>query len=766
MEQGGRRAPRDEPGGNLSEFRSAADRGTNPASLGEPATPEAAEDLSDRAVRREEWGRGAGWRELTLGLAIFALYLVVTHRLPLSHEMPDAHGTWLLDVEKTLHIDVERGLNEWLAPHPVLGAIAAWEYATTYIVTTFGFLGWLWWRRRDRYRWARGVLATSTVIAIACFALWPLTPPRLLEHAGFTDVVTMHRPFLSWGSNTVSAGADQWAAMPSLHEAWAVWVTVVTLRGGAGRIGRSLAVLHLLVTSYVVVATGNHFVLDIVAGGVLVGVAMLVYPAWLTSTGWVWRHRTWLIGRAPDTVEAVESRRRRRAAAAARRAPIPAADAFFLHVESPEIPQVVGGVALLDTSGVDAGGQPHARPADIEPADIERVRALVARRLPEIPQLRRRVVPGNWRRRPRWGGTETVDLRYHVQSARLPENSGRRGLEQLVAESASRPLSLDHPPWRLWLVHGFAAGEAAMVVLVHHVVGDGIGVVALVRHLLDPSVLPEMPALPRRPGALTRAAASALGAIQLAADGRAQRLPLTGRVGPARVWRSLDLPFAAISRLAKASRTRVTDVLLTVFGEVIAELLSQRGHDARGRTLRVAVPITLRAPDDVTAGNITAALRIDVPLGPMASADRLAAVHAGAERRRRTGRVLATAAVIRAVGALPPTLHRVLARVMYQSRFFTAIFTNMPGPAEQMSFVGLPLKDVYPVIPLAEGVPLAAGTLGWNGRLCLSVTAEPELLPEGRDLDVRLRRAFERLSDDLGCPLDETERVAWPQSSA
>ena len=275
-----------------------------------------------------------------------------------------------------------------------------------------------------------------------------------------------------------------------------------------------------------------------------------------------------------------------------------------------------------------------------------------------------------------------------------------------------------------------------------------------------------MPVPPRQPGPFTRAAATALGAVQLAADGRAHRLPFTGRVGPARVWRSLDLPFATVSSLAKASCVRVTDVVLSAFGDVIAELLAQRGQDAAGRALRVAVPITLRAPDDVAAGNVTAALRIDVPLDPMVPAARLAAVHAGAERRRRTGRVLATAAVIKAVGVLPPPLHRLAARAMYQSRFITAIFTNMPGPTEQMSFVGLPLKDVYPVIPLAEGVPLAAGTLGWNGRLCLSVTAEPELLPEGRDLDVRLRRALERLSDDLGCPLDETEPAAWPQSSA
>jgi hypothetical protein len=160
----------------------------------------------------------------------------------------------------------------------------------------------------------------------------------------------------------------------------------------------------------------------------------------------------------------------------------------------------------------------------------------------------------------------------------------------------------------------------------------------------------------------------------------------------------------------------------------------------------------------------------------MAPSERIAAVHAGGQRKRGPSRVLATTAVVRALGFLPPPLHRLCARAMYQSKFFSAIVTNMPGPSRELSFIGMPLKDVYPVVPLADGVPIAAGTLGWNGRLCLSVTADPNLLPEARDIDVRLLAALDRLATGVGVTLEPFDgrsaagafsgSAAWPRSSA
>ncbi len=731
----------------VSEFRAAGATRSSSAQLAIRDDATSGEDRPQRAN---------GWRELALGLGIFALYLVVTRRVQVSHAVANAHASSVLDVERALHIDVERPLNRWLHGQPLLGALAAWEYATTYILTTFGFLGWLWWRRPTWYRWARGVLVTSTLIAIGCFAFWPLTPPRLLHTGGFFDVVAAHHPFLSWGSNTVSAGADQWAAMPSLHIGWAVWVTVASLRVGAGLLGRGLAGLHLTVTSYVVVATGNHFVVDIAAGIALVGVSALVYLGWTKALA----SAATVAGFAPRV--GVASPPADRAPQPTR---LPAADAFFLHVESAQVPQIVGGVAILDTSNGNN-------------FDTERVRQLVASRLPGIPQFRRRLLrPTAWRP-ARWQRVDQVDLRYHVRSTRVPQHSGRRGLQHLVARLISRPLDDGKPPWRLWFVRDVGPNEAAAVVLTHHCVGDGLGVVDLLRHLLDaPTATPSQlaaltagPPAPPRWKALLAPLATAFGVAQLSLDGRAQRLPFAKTLGGRRIWRTLQMPLPRARTLAKAAGATVTDVLLSAFGDVLAEVLRQRGVERRGLRLRVAVPVTLRRPGSASgdAGNLTAAIRVDVPLDDMPPAQRLRQVHECVRRRRRPARLLATTAVIKAIGALPPRLHRRAARAMYQSRFFGAIITNMPGPNFDMSFGDLPLKDVYPVIPLADGVPIAAGTLGWNGQLCLSVTAEPEVLPEADDIEAKLARALDDLEAELtvGVTGRDVEAPAWSQSSS
>ncbi len=215
-----------------------------------------------------------GLLQIVAGLALWCVYLVVAHVLDADVGAADARGRTLLAVERWMHLDVELVTDKWLAVRPVLGWLAAWEYATTYIVTTMIVLAWAWWRRPKDYPWARNTLVWTTALAIACFALWPTTPPRLLPGSGFADVVAIHHPILSWGGGTVANSADQYAAMPSLHIGWAVWVSVVTLRVKASRLGYGLALLHLAVTAVVVVATGNHYVLDVVAGGVAVALAL------------------------------------------------------------------------------------------------------------------------------------------------------------------------------------------------------------------------------------------------------------------------------------------------------------------------------------------------------------------------------------------------------------------------------------------------------------------------------------------------------------
>jgi len=219
---------------------------------------------------------GGLW-DVGAGLVVFGLYLVVAeivdHRLGAANR----NAADVLELERFLHVDVERAVNAWTARQPGwLATFADYHYAIGYLVTTFATVLWLRFRRPSAY--ARHALAFLglNVAAIAIFALYPVTPPRLMEGHGFVDTVEIHDTVGSWGTGLVSMIANQHAAMPSLHVAWAVWVAYALLSSHAPHWLSRAGVLHVGTTTAVIVMTGNHWVLDAVAGAAL---AVLVVPA-------------------------------------------------------------------------------------------------------------------------------------------------------------------------------------------------------------------------------------------------------------------------------------------------------------------------------------------------------------------------------------------------------------------------------------------------------------------------------------------------------
>ena len=111
------------------------------------------------------------------------------------------------------------------------------------------------------------------VIAFVVFWRYPVAPPRML--GGFTDVVASTHAIGSWHTGALASHANQLAAMPSLHIAWAVWCTRrrVAAHQRAAACARSRS-LYPFVTGFAVLATGNHFLLDIVGGALLVALAI------------------------------------------------------------------------------------------------------------------------------------------------------------------------------------------------------------------------------------------------------------------------------------------------------------------------------------------------------------------------------------------------------------------------------------------------------------------------------------------------------------
>jgi PAP2 superfamily len=214
------------------------------------------------AARPPRW-----WQELLGGAIAYGLYGVVRNGAPARRDAALAWASDVLDIERTLHVAVERAVNQAVASVKWLALGVNYYYATLHFIVTIGVLGWLYRRHPRRYRGLRAVLCTTSLLALIGFWAFPLAPPRMLPAAGFVDTVVVFHTWGSWASGDIAAASNQLAAMPSLHFAWSLWCGLVLLRLASRRVVRLAGALYPLVTLAVIIGTANHFLLDAVGGG-------------------------------------------------------------------------------------------------------------------------------------------------------------------------------------------------------------------------------------------------------------------------------------------------------------------------------------------------------------------------------------------------------------------------------------------------------------------------------------------------------------------
>jgi hypothetical protein len=214
-----------------------------------------------REARRARW-----WGELLVVVWLAWVYDMVTNLAPAHEALALAHGRGILSLEQSLHIDPELSLNRWLAGHETLGTVTSYYYDNAHFAVTIGLLAWLWWKRSDIYRPLRSSLVAINLLGLLVFWRYPVAPPRMLTSNGFFDVVATTHTIGSWHTGSLAADANQFGAMPSLHIAWAVWCTLVLWRLSTRRWVRVVALIYPCITAFAVLATGNHYLLDLVGG--------------------------------------------------------------------------------------------------------------------------------------------------------------------------------------------------------------------------------------------------------------------------------------------------------------------------------------------------------------------------------------------------------------------------------------------------------------------------------------------------------------------
>jgi hypothetical protein len=207
-------------------------------------------------------------REITLGLAVYALYLlvgrIVLRRDGRAWARRNAHR--VVALERRLHLDVEPAVQRMLLRFPRVVHGLNVGYGLFNVTLTVGWLVLLFTRNDEGYLRFRRTCMLAYLGAQPVFLVFPTAPPRVLD--GFVDTISeisgldLEHPFLLRFYNPV-------AAMPSLHVAIAL-VTGAEIAERAGSLPvKALARGYAPLVALVVAGTGNHYVLDAVAGAAL-----------------------------------------------------------------------------------------------------------------------------------------------------------------------------------------------------------------------------------------------------------------------------------------------------------------------------------------------------------------------------------------------------------------------------------------------------------------------------------------------------------------
>jgi PAP2 superfamily len=232
-------------------------------------------------TRMLRWRRPLWWQEIAIIAFGYWIYTLGRNAIPDQTSIAFRHGRSIQHLQDILRLNWELSINHFVARTEWLAQVMDYYYATLHFIVTIGVMVWLFARRSHVYRGARTVLVATTMFGLLGFYLYPTAPPRLLPEYSYVDTLLK---FHTWGSLAdpdIAQHSNQYAAMPSLHIAWAMWSGIAIFVCARRWWVRALGLAYPFGTLFVIVGTANHFILDAVGGAAIMALGFAVQ--WLLS---------------------------------------------------------------------------------------------------------------------------------------------------------------------------------------------------------------------------------------------------------------------------------------------------------------------------------------------------------------------------------------------------------------------------------------------------------------------------------------------------
>ena len=354
------------------------------------------------------------------------------------------------------------------------------------------------------------------------------------------------------------------------------------------------------------------------------------------------------------------------------------------------------------------------------------------------------------------------EIANHVTSLCCPVPRGELAVLGLAAELIGAKMPRNRPLWAATLVTDMTPGEAALILVFHHVLADGVGGLAVLASLIDgvpEAVDPMFPqpgasriqlavdaargrirSLRRMPAAVHRIG-SAAAELRPAARAGVASTSLNRPTGARRSFAHIQANVNRIHRVAHAHRATVNDVVLTAVASALHRLLASRGE--RADAIVISVPFSARHQASAgDLGNQSGVIPLAIP-GTGDPATRLEAVAALTRAAKQESPGAST--------ALLGPLFRLLARVglykwfISRQKMIHTFTSTLRGPETQLSLFGCPITDNLPLSVPTGNITVLFVVLSYAGNLVVTIAADPETCPDLLTLRELLTEEFESL---------------------